>query len=181
MKYNLNRGNPPPPHLHHPHRCLSGSSCSLRWELYTYPPRKIRLIEVNAKCRHLKKLTCKGTLRRLFIGAYWLGIAIFWVHSVMLVFQPSLVICTLPCCPSHLLSGSPPPTCVNSILYAYTVCKGERGFCWRPYSAGVVHSVSDQIQNLQHCLATPNKSLEEEGCLRKINTCCKVPLQVKFF
>jgi hypothetical protein len=26
------------------------------------PPRKIRLMEVNAKCRHLKKFTCKGTL-----------------------------------------------------------------------------------------------------------------------
>ncbi len=29
--------------------------------------RKIRLIEGNAKCRHLKKLTCKGTLRLVFI------------------------------------------------------------------------------------------------------------------
>ncbi len=29
--------------------------------------RKIRLIEGNAKCRHLKKLTCKVTLRQLFI------------------------------------------------------------------------------------------------------------------
>jgi hypothetical protein len=30
--------------------------------------RKIRLIEDNAKCRHLKKLTCKGTLRQVFIS-----------------------------------------------------------------------------------------------------------------
>jgi hypothetical protein len=30
--------------------------------------RKIRLIEGNAKCRHLKKLTCKGTLRQVFIS-----------------------------------------------------------------------------------------------------------------
>ncbi len=29
--------------------------------------RKIRLIEGNAKCRHLKKLTYKGTLRQVFI------------------------------------------------------------------------------------------------------------------
>jgi hypothetical protein len=29
------------------------------------PRRKIRLIERNAKCRYLKKLTCKGTLRQL--------------------------------------------------------------------------------------------------------------------
>jgi hypothetical protein len=28
---------------------------------------KIRLIEGNAKCRHLKKLICKGTLRQVFI------------------------------------------------------------------------------------------------------------------
>ena len=29
--------------------------------------RKIRLIEGNAKCRHLKKVTSKGTLRQVFI------------------------------------------------------------------------------------------------------------------
>ncbi len=29
--------------------------------------RKIRLIKGNAKCRHLKKLTCTGTFRQLFI------------------------------------------------------------------------------------------------------------------
>jgi hypothetical protein len=28
--------------------------------------RKIRLTESNAKCRYLKKLTCKGTLRQVF-------------------------------------------------------------------------------------------------------------------
>ncbi len=31
------------------------------------PRRKIRLIEGNARCRHLKILTCKGTLRHVFI------------------------------------------------------------------------------------------------------------------
>ncbi len=29
--------------------------------------------------------------------------------------------------------------------------------CCRPYSARVLHSVSDQIQNLQNCFTTPNK------------------------
>jgi hypothetical protein len=29
--------------------------------------RKIRLIEGNAKCRHLKKVPCKGTLWQVFI------------------------------------------------------------------------------------------------------------------
>jgi hypothetical protein len=28
--------------------------------------RKIRLIECNAKCRYLRKLTCKGTLQHVF-------------------------------------------------------------------------------------------------------------------
>jgi len=28
---------------------------------------KIRLIDGNAKCSHIKKLTCKGTLRQVFI------------------------------------------------------------------------------------------------------------------
>ncbi len=28
--------------------------------------RKIRLIECNAKCRYLQKLTCEGTLRQVF-------------------------------------------------------------------------------------------------------------------
>jgi hypothetical protein len=31
------------------------------------PHIKIRLIEGNSKCRHLKKLTCEGTLRQVFI------------------------------------------------------------------------------------------------------------------
>jgi hypothetical protein len=35
--------------------------------MYTPNRRKIRLIEGNAKGRHLKKLTCKGTLQKLFI------------------------------------------------------------------------------------------------------------------
>jgi hypothetical protein len=31
-----------------------------------------------------------------------------------------------------------------------------------PYSAGVVHSVSDQIQNLQNCFTTPNKMTTDQ-------------------
>jgi hypothetical protein len=36
-----------------------------------YDRRKIRLIEGNAECRHLKKLICKGILRQVFI-CMWL-------------------------------------------------------------------------------------------------------------
>ncbi len=32
-----------------------------------FKQRKVILIEGKAKCRHLKKLTCKGTLRQVFI------------------------------------------------------------------------------------------------------------------
>jgi hypothetical protein len=31
-----------------------------------------------------------------------------------------------------------------------------------PYSAGVFHSVSDQIQNLQNCFTTPNKMTSDD-------------------
>ncbi len=30
--------------------------------------RKVRLIESNVKCRYLKKMTCKGTLRQVFLS-----------------------------------------------------------------------------------------------------------------
>ncbi len=39
--------------------------------------RKIRLMEGNAKCRHLKKLTCNGTLLQVFVRVYRLEIANF--------------------------------------------------------------------------------------------------------
>jgi hypothetical protein len=35
--------------------------------------RKIRLIEVNSKCSHLKQLTCKGTLWQVFTRVYRLS------------------------------------------------------------------------------------------------------------
>ncbi len=57
------------------------------------------------------------------------------------------------------------------------------GFCWRPYLAGVLHSVSDQIQKLEptKLIYHPNQNLGSEGGLRQINTCRKIPLQVNFF
>ncbi len=40
-----------------------------KFQVYlTYGRRKIRLIESNAKSRYLKKLTCKGTLRQVFLS-----------------------------------------------------------------------------------------------------------------
>ncbi len=37
------------------------------WICECFTCRKIRLLEGNAKYRHLKKVTCKGTLRQVFI------------------------------------------------------------------------------------------------------------------
>jgi hypothetical protein len=45
----------------------------------------INNIDTKAKCLHLNKLNCKGTLRQVFIRAYKLEI-----QSVMLVFATKL-------------------------------------------------------------------------------------------
>ncbi len=74
--------------------------------------RKIRLIESNAKCRHLTKLTCGGTLWQVFFRVYGLEIANF-LHTFSHVgnFSPALRYVLSPVAPP-LLSGStlyPPP------------------------------------------------------------------------
>jgi hypothetical protein len=59
--------------------------------------------DTKAKCRHLKKLACKGTLRQVFIKVYRLEI-----YSVMLVFSTQL--CELlPLSPSLWFNSLPPP------------------------------------------------------------------------
>ncbi len=99
--------------------------------------RKIRLIETNAKCCHPKKLTCKGTLRQVFIRVYRLEIANFLrTFSHVRTFNTSFVICTLPWYPSSLLSGSTlPPTplpCVNKCTMCTRIqcVRGEEGVVW---------------------------------------------------
>jgi hypothetical protein len=80
----------------------------------------VNYIDNKAKCRHLKKFTCIGTLRQVFIRVYKL-----LIRSLMLVFRPSFV----NCFPSDLLSGSslppPPLPCVNKyyIVYTFAMCK----------------------------------------------------------
>ncbi len=66
-----------------------------------------------------KKLTFKGNLRQVFIRVYRLEIGNFLrTFSHGGIFQPSIVICTLLCCPTPLLSGStlPPSQCEYSLL-----------------------------------------------------------------
>ena len=67
-----------------------------------------------------------------------------------------------------------PPTppsdthCLYKLYSVYRQCEAVRGgpgvvelYC-RPYSAGVLHSGSDQIKNLQNCFTTPNKMTSKD-------------------
>ncbi len=83
--------------------------------------RLINYIETKAKGRHLKILTCKGTLRQVFIRVYRLEI-----QSVMLVFFDPALWTVAPL--TFSLVQLPPLLCVNKYtVYTYTVCKGGGG------------------------------------------------------
>ncbi len=61
---------PPPPPRHRARESLlkkTKPNRSVRFLLLQVYHRKIGLTEGSANCRHLKKLTCKGTLRQVFI------------------------------------------------------------------------------------------------------------------
>jgi hypothetical protein len=94
------------------------------------------------------------------------------------------MICTLPCWPSPLLSGStlprPFPVWIRYTVFTYTGGGGYMGFCWRPYSSENLRSVSDQIQNLKIARPPQKHKPGRGGGLRQINTCRKAPLQVNF-
>ncbi len=107
----------------------------------------------------------------------------WYIHS-WFVFSTQLVNCCphgrrnymvlVYCCPSTVPSLWPPPLYPPSqctVQYTVqTVCDcggggvggvGVEMYCG-PYSVGVLHSVSDQIQNLQNCFTTPNKMTSED-------------------
>ncbi len=94
---------------------------------------KIRLIEGNAKCRHLKKFTCKGTLRQVVIRVYRLEIANF-LCTVSHVGIFDLALWTVAPLSFSLvqLSAPLPPS-----QYKQTMCgwEGVGGVesCWRLY------------------------------------------------
>jgi hypothetical protein len=85
-----------------------------------------------------------------------------YIHS-WFVFSTQLV----NCCPqgrrnycAFSLTSFPLPPFPMYSIYRQCVTVGGGGvemYCG-PYSAGVLRSVSDQIQNLQNCYMTPNKS-----------------------
>ncbi len=75
-------------------------------------------MDTKANCRHLKKLTCKGTLRQVFIRVYRLEI-----QYVMLIFFDPALWTVAPL--SFSLVPQSPFACVNKYtVYTCTVCKG---------------------------------------------------------
>ncbi len=96
-----------------------------------------------------------------------------YIHSVVCIFDPAcellpprrkeLYLCTVAPLLYLLSDLLPlPPFPMYSICRQCVWLWGEGGWgdvelCCRPYSAGVLHSVSDQIQNLQNCYTIPNK------------------------
>jgi hypothetical protein len=87
------------------HRNLKQSPLSPNHGLTNY-------IETNAKCRHLKKLSCKGILRQVFIRVY---------SQSCWYFRPSFV----NCCPTNLSGSSLTPPLFpvwKSIQYTCIQC-----------------------------------------------------------
>ncbi len=111
-------------------------------------------------------------------------------QSVCWNFLPSFVYC----CPSHLLSGSTlppsPPSLCQSTVHTDSVWLGAGGrggieSCWRPYSAGVQHSVSvciwpDSEPTKLKIARPPKQKPRRGGGLRQMNTHSNVSLQVIF-
>jgi hypothetical protein len=97
--------------------CLDRLICKSKYLLI--PWTTVYSIDTKAKCRHLKKLTCKGTLRQVFIGVYRLEI-----QSVMMVFSTQLSE-LLPLSPSLWLNSPPPHPlpCMNKYtsIHVYSV------------------------------------------------------------
>jgi hypothetical protein len=95
---------------------LSSPACAVlrprSRKYHSAPHGLINYIDTTTKCRHLKKLTCKVTLRQVSIRVYRLD----WY------FRPSFV----NCCPPNLLSGSalPFPEVNKYIRHVYKVWGG---------------------------------------------------------
>jgi hypothetical protein len=107
--------------------------------------------DTKTNCRHLKKFTCKGTLRKVFIGVYRLE-----VQSVMLIFSTSFV-------NYFRLTFPPPPPFQKSKYIIYRHCVAGRGL-------GVLSPVED------HPKQNPRRG---EGLIQ-MNTCREVPLQINY-
>ncbi len=126
----------------------------------------------SSSIKHLLQNFISGIFYSSTHRAYRLAIANFLrTFSHVGIFDPALWSVLSPAAPFpfSLVHHYPSPLpCVNK----YCICtivniqcvrgKGAR-LCWTLYTAGVLHCVSDQIQNLQNCETTQNKYLGGEG------------------
>jgi hypothetical protein len=123
----------------------------------------------NPKCRLFFKIDLLTDFAALCLTDF---IEWRYTHS-WLVFSTQLVNCcphgrrnyTCVLLPLYLLSDLPPsPSQIRCKVYTDNVWLWGGGveLCCRPYSAGVLNSVSDQIQNLQNCFTTPNKMTSKD-------------------
>ncbi len=128
--------------------------------------RKIRLIEGNAKCRHLKRVTWIGTLRRVFICLrppplpdYCLGWSGNFIGSESGQIQSVQLLQNVV---SNRTQHPPPP--LSHTLFVYTVLWHRT---WGHWGGAIVHKAGSKIPTWLP--------------VSQINTCCKVHLQVNFF
>ncbi len=67
-----------------------------------------------------------------------------------------------------------PPFCDLGYADSVCLCGGGGGWvlnpvsCWRPYAAGLLQSVSDQIYILQNCFSTPRKKPRRLGGFKPV-------------
>ncbi len=89
----------------------------------------------------------------------------FWfTFSHVGIFDPALwsVFSPVAPLPFSLVTTSPHPSLCQRTVHTDSEWLGGVGdveSCWRPYFAGVLHPVSDQIQNLQNCSTIPRDPL----------------------
>ncbi len=154
------------------------------YQTVQYNSRKIRLIEVNAKCRHLKNWHVKGLCGRCLLNGDSQFLA--YIQSSRYL-KPSFKICTLPIAPLpfSLVQLSPLPCVKNYTVHMYivhyTLWAGWYGVLldsklYRSYSLCIwPDSEPTKLQDL------PKQKPGRRGGLRRIKTCRKVLLQVDFF
>ncbi len=100
------------------------------------------------KTKCLKKLTCEGTLRQVFIRVYRHSQSCWY-------FRPSF----MNYCPSNLLSRSPFLPFPVSKYSIYRQCVAGKGVLSCVGDLFCMSLTPDQIQKLQNWLTTPNKNL----------------------
>ncbi len=142
---------------------------------------KKNYIDTKAKCCHLKKLTCKGTLRLVFIclrrpppllGFVWGGLAI--LYALNLDRYRVLNLCRI-WSPTGL--NTPPPPSHTLSVYTLLRHAGGRGR-YEPERRLEGQQFTKLGKKYQHDLLKLHSINSDTQCL---HTCREVPLNVNFF